>query len=168
MTFLIEHGACIYATTIRDNETAADKCEEEEENYISCSQYLLSKLEFLVFKFVVVFFFKDIQNDLGVINNGLVYGLYDYDPNLLEDNELEFKNGDRLIILKRGDENENEWWWAKHEYTEKEGYVPRNYLGVNYHKKIFLIYLYYILALSKSTIGFNTVDKLLMPSFDFL
>jgi apoptosis-stimulating of p53 protein 1 len=41
VTFLIEHGACIYATTIRDNETAADKCEEEEENYISCSQYLL-------------------------------------------------------------------------------------------------------------------------------
>jgi len=44
VTFLIEHGACIYATTIRDNETAADKCEEEEENYINCSQYLLSKL----------------------------------------------------------------------------------------------------------------------------
>ena len=39
---LIKHGACIYATTIRDNETAADKCEEEEENYTDCSQYLLS------------------------------------------------------------------------------------------------------------------------------
>jgi len=72
-----------------------------------------------------------------VINNGLVYGLYDYDPNPLENDELEFKNGDRLIILKREDENENEWWWAKHEYTEKEGYVPRNYLGVCYHKIFF-------------------------------
>jgi len=43
--FLIEHGACIYATTIRDNETAAEKCEEDEENYTDCSRYLLSKLE---------------------------------------------------------------------------------------------------------------------------
>jgi len=49
--FLIEHGACIYATTIKDNETAAEKCEEEEENYISCSQYLLSKFKKLFFRF---------------------------------------------------------------------------------------------------------------------
>lgn len=42
--FLVEHGACIYATTIRDNETAAEKCEEEEDNYATCSQYLLCKL----------------------------------------------------------------------------------------------------------------------------
>ncbi len=54
MKLLIEHGACIYATTIRDNETAAEKCEEEEENYISCLQYLLSKLK----KFIFLFFKK--------------------------------------------------------------------------------------------------------------
>lgn len=41
--FLVEHGACIYATTTRDNETAAEKCEEEEENYTACSQYLLCR-----------------------------------------------------------------------------------------------------------------------------
>jgi protein tyrosine/serine phosphatase len=80
-------------------------------------------------------FFEDIQNDLGGINNGLVYALYDYDPNSLADNELEFKDGDQLIILRRGDENESEWWWAKHKNTEKEGYVPRNYLGVSYHQR---------------------------------
>ena len=45
--FLVEHGACIYATTIRDNETAAEKCEEEEENYAACSQYLLCKTFFI-------------------------------------------------------------------------------------------------------------------------
>jgi apoptosis-stimulating of p53 protein 1 len=67
-----------------------------------------------------------------VINDGLVYALYDYDLNSSEDNELEFKDGDQLIILRRGDENENEWWWARHENTKKEGYVPRNYLGVSH------------------------------------
>ncbi|CAF1139143.1 unnamed protein product [Adineta steineri] len=111
--FLIKHGACIYATTIRDNETAADKCEEDEENYTDCSQYLLN-----------------VQNDLGVINDGLVYALYDYEPDSLVNDELEFKNGDQLKILRRGDDNECEWWWAKHENTEKEGYIPRNYLGL--------------------------------------
>ncbi|CAF1121904.1 unnamed protein product [Rotaria sp. Silwood1] len=115
--FLVEHGACIYATTIRDNETAAEKCEEEEENYATCSQYLLY-----------------VQNDLGVINNGIVYGLYDFEPsntsNDSNNNELAFKDGDQLRILRRGDENENEWWWAKHETTQQEGYVPRNYLGL--------------------------------------
>ncbi|CAF2457592.1 unnamed protein product [Rotaria sp. Silwood2] len=113
VVFLIEHGACIYATTIRDNETAAEKCEEEEENYINCAQYLLN-----------------VQNDLGVINNGLVYALYDYEPNSSMDNELEFRDGDLLTILRRGDENEKEWWWARHENTKKEGYIPRNYLGL--------------------------------------
>ena len=41
--FLVEHGACVFATTISDHETAADKCEEEEDGYDSCSDYLYSK-----------------------------------------------------------------------------------------------------------------------------
>jgi len=38
--FLVEHGACIFATTFSDQELASDKCEEDEEGYDSCSQYL--------------------------------------------------------------------------------------------------------------------------------
>ena len=71
-----------------------------------------------------------VQNDLGVINDGLVYGLYDYEPTCPSDNELKFQNGDRLIVLRRGDEREHEWWWAKHPSNERQGYIPRNYLGV--------------------------------------
>jgi hypothetical protein len=82
------------------------------------------------------FHYLVVQNDLGVINNGLVYALYDYEPsNSLDNtmgNELPFKDSDQLRILRRGDENESEWWWAKHETTQQEGYVPRNYLGVYY------------------------------------
>jgi len=78
-----------------------------------------------------------VQNDLGVINNGLVYTLYDYEANNSLDetmnNELSFKDGDQLKILRRGDENESEWWWAKHETNQQEGYIPRNYLGVCYY-----------------------------------
>lgn len=37
---LVESGAAIFATTISDVETAADKCEEMEEGYAQCSQFL--------------------------------------------------------------------------------------------------------------------------------
>lgn len=44
---LVESGAAIFATTISDVETAADKCEEMEEGYIQCSQFLYGKSVFL-------------------------------------------------------------------------------------------------------------------------
>lgn len=37
---LVESGAAIFASTISDVETAADKCEEMEEGYLQCSQFL--------------------------------------------------------------------------------------------------------------------------------
>jgi len=41
--FLVEHGACIFATTLSDRETAAEKCEEDEEGFDGCSEYLYSR-----------------------------------------------------------------------------------------------------------------------------
>jgi len=38
--FLVKNGACIFATTLSDQETAAEKCEEDEEGFDGCSQYL--------------------------------------------------------------------------------------------------------------------------------
>lgn len=40
---LVESGAAIFATTISDIETAADKCEEMEEGYTQCSQFLYGR-----------------------------------------------------------------------------------------------------------------------------
>ena len=42
---LVEHGACIYATTISDNETAAEKCEEGEDDFDSCSTFLFGEYQ---------------------------------------------------------------------------------------------------------------------------
>ena len=39
----MEHGACIFATTLSDHETAAEKCEEDEEGFDGCSEYLYSQ-----------------------------------------------------------------------------------------------------------------------------
>lgn len=41
---LVESGAAIFATTISDVETAADKCEEMEEGYVQCSQFLYGNI----------------------------------------------------------------------------------------------------------------------------
>jgi len=111
--FLVEHGACIFATTLSDHETAAEKCEEDEEGFDGCSEYLYH-----------------IQEKLGIINEGVVYAVYTYD-NLNKD-ELSFRDTDRIVVLRKGDEVETEWWWSRFDVEEggREGYVPRNLLGL--------------------------------------
>lgn len=107
--FLVEHGACVFATTFSDHETAAEKCEEDEVGYDTCSQYLFS-----------------IQDKMGVVNGGLVYAVYDYEAQ--NSDELSFEDGDRVSIIRKGDEQEVVWWWAKND--KSEGYVPRNLFGL--------------------------------------
>ncbi|XP_041831131.1 protein phosphatase 1, regulatory subunit 13Bb isoform X2 [Melanotaenia boesemani] len=106
---LVESGAAIFASTISDVETAADKCEEMEEGYIQCSQFLYG-----------------VQEKLGVMNKGTVYALWDHEAQ--NPDELCFKEGDAITILRRQDDSETEWWWARLE--DNEGYVPRNLLGL--------------------------------------
>ncbi|XP_063851388.1 apoptosis-stimulating of p53 protein 2-like isoform X3 [Scylla paramamosain] len=107
--FLVEHGACILATTLSDHETPAEKCEQDEEGYDGCSQYLYS-----------------VQEKLGIMNGGVVYAVYDYEGQATD--ELTFDCSDALTVLRRGDEYEREWWWAQH--GNLQGYVPRNLLGL--------------------------------------
>lgn len=64
---------------------------------------------------------------MGVMNRGVVYALWDYQPQ--EDDELAFSQGDCLTVLRREDEVEKEWWWAR--CGDHEGYIPRNLLGVS-------------------------------------
>merc|ERR1719336_3053041 len=111
--FLVEHGACIFATTLSDHETAAEKCEEDEEGFDGCSEYLYH-----------------IQEKLGIMNEGIVYAVYTYDAE--SNDELTFHEGDSMMVLRKGDELEKEWWWTKKEGSESiiEGYIPRNLIGL--------------------------------------
>lgn len=72
-----------------------------------------------------------IQEKLGILNNGEVYAVFSYKAQ--QPDELEFEVNDRLVILRKGDEAEREWWWAKNE-ANREGYVPRNLLGVSVNR----------------------------------
>ncbi|ETN63022.1 hypothetical protein AND_005276 [Anopheles darlingi] len=109
--FLVESGACLFAATLSDHETPAEKCEEDEEGFDGCSEYLYS-----------------IQEKLGILNNGEVYAVFAYESQ--QSDELSFYVNDKLTILRKGDETEREWWWAR-DITTKEGYVPRNLLGLH-------------------------------------
>lgn len=71
-----------------------------------------------------------VQEKLGVMNKGLVYALWDYMAQ--QTDELSFSEGDALTVLRRRDDTETEWWWAR--LNDREGYVPRNLLGVREYK----------------------------------
>ncbi|KAM9449424.1 apoptosis-stimulating of p53 protein 2a isoform 2-T2 [Clarias gariepinus] len=107
--FLVESGAAVFAATYSDMQTAADKCEEMEEGYTQCSQFLYG-----------------VQEKMGIMNRGVVYALWDYTSE--EDDELQFREGDCMTVVRREDEDEVEWWWAR--MGDKEGYIPRNLLGL--------------------------------------
>lgn len=63
-----------------------------------------------------------------------MYAVFSYRAQ--QPDELEFDVNDKLIILRKGDEAEREWWWAKNE-ANREGYVPRNLLGVSVFIQLF-------------------------------
>ncbi|XP_043969234.1 apoptosis-stimulating of p53 protein 2-like isoform X2 [Gambusia affinis] len=107
--FLVESGAAVFAATYSDMQTAADKCEEMEEGYAQCSQFLYG-----------------VQEKMGVMNRGVVYALWSYTPE--NKDELGFSEGDCLTVLKQEGEVETEWWWAR--CGDHEGYIPRNLLGL--------------------------------------
>lgn len=67
---------------------------------------------------------------IGVANGGVVYATADY--NATGTDELSFRETDQLRVVRKGDDSELEWWWAKSvgQATTRQGYVPRNYLSV--------------------------------------
>ncbi|XP_061600643.1 apoptosis-stimulating of p53 protein 2a [Cololabis saira] len=107
--FLVEKGAAVFAMTYSDKQTAADKCEEMDDGYAQCSQFLYG-----------------VQEKMGIMNKGLVYALWDYAGE--NSDELSFREGDCMTIVRREDEDEIDWWWAR--LGDAEGYIPRNLLGL--------------------------------------
>lgn len=59
--------------------------------------------------------------------------LYDYTARTEDD--LSFCKGETLLLLDQGDDENEDWWYARHtdpKYTnqKQEGYVPRNYVAL--------------------------------------
>ncbi|KAF5910443.1 hypothetical protein HPG69_018217 [Diceros bicornis minor] len=109
-TALVQHGAAIFATTISDGATAIEKCDPYREGYADCATYL-----------------ADVEQSMGLMHNGVVYALWDYSAEFGD--ELSFREGESVTVLRRDGPEETDWWWAA--LHGQEGYVPRNYFGVS-------------------------------------
>ncbi|XP_066917513.1 apoptosis-stimulating of p53 protein 1-like isoform X1 [Clytia hemisphaerica] len=111
--YLVESGASVFATTYTDYQTPAHKCSRLDDHYDECFAYL-----------------HECKENVGRIDAGLVHALYDYEGQY--EDELSFYCGDELTILRRGDNSEKEWWWAR-DCKGNMGYIPCNLVG-NYHR----------------------------------
>lgn len=75
--------------------------------------------------------------------------VYDYEAQNTD--ELTFRMGDELIVLRKGDDYEREWWWSR--LNDHEGYVPRNLLGVSPTFHLSVLFLFR-LAIKMKTVRF--------------
>lgn len=97
-------------------------------------------------------FSSGVQEKMGIMNRGVVYALWDYSAE--NPDELSFHEGDCMTIVRREDEDEIEWWWAR--MGDTEGYIPRNLLGVSYESayyqcsilgvKMWIINMFFVLS----------------------
>ncbi|XP_063167811.1 relA-associated inhibitor isoform X2 [Candoia aspera] len=106
---LVKHGAAIFATTFSDGSLAIEKCDPYREGYNECFSYL-----------------ADVEQNMGLMNNGVVYALWDYSAEFSD--ELSFREGEPVTVLRRDSQEELDWWWAS--LYGQEGYVPKNYFGL--------------------------------------
>ena len=58
--------------------------------------------------------------------------MFDYQATNVD--EITFPMGTSLTVLRKGDDKEKEWWWSR--LGGKEGYIPRNLLGVSTNTSI--------------------------------
>ncbi|XP_067574761.1 relA-associated inhibitor isoform X1 [Pseudorca crassidens] len=107
---LVQHGAAIFATTLSDGATAIEKCDPYREGYVDCATYL-----------------ADVEQSMGLMYNGVVYALWNYSAEFGD--ELSFREGESVTVLRRDGPEETDWWWAA--LHGQEGYVPRNYFGAS-------------------------------------
>lgn len=106
---LIKHGAAIFATTFSDGSLAIEKCDPYREGYNECFSYL-----------------AEVEQNMGLANNGVVYALWDYSAEFSD--ELSFREGEPVTVLRHDSQEETDWWWAS--LYGQEGYVPKNYFGL--------------------------------------
>ena len=117
---LVESGACVFAETLYDRETVTFGCEMENDFDSAFYKYM-----------------KEVEGELGVINEGKVYAAFDFQDNENEscseteeiDDELHFIEGEELWILSKGNEKNTKWWFARNAQGD-EGFIPRNLISL--------------------------------------
>jgi len=108
---LLQNGAAVLARTHHSSQTATQLLPLDNPAYPQCLAYM-----------------RCMEECLGTVNNGLVLAAANYRACRVD--ELTISKGDRMYVVRRGDVNNEMWWWVKNGRAE-EGYVLRDLLSLN-------------------------------------
>ena len=67
---------------------------------------------------------SDLVNSLGAVGGKIYLARYAYQARTTED--LSFEKGERLVVVGNQD---SDWWLAKSVKSQREGYIPKNYVA---------------------------------------
>jgi len=108
---LLQNGAAVLARTHHSSETGIQLLPQENPAFPQCLAYL-----------------RCMEECLGTVNSRIVLAAANYKACRVD--ELGIRKGDRLISIRRGDVNNEMWWWLRNSRGE-EGYVLRDLLALN-------------------------------------
>ena len=108
---LLQNGAAVLARTHHSSQTATQLLPVENPAYPQCLAYM-----------------RCMEECLGTVNNRLVLAAASYRASRID--EMTIARGDRLNVIRRGDVNNEMWWWVKNQRGD-EGYVLRDLLSLN-------------------------------------
>jgi len=108
---LLQNGAAVLARTHHSSQTAAQLLPPDRPGYGQCLAYL-----------------RCMEECLGTVNNRLVLAAASYRATRVD--EINITRGDRLFVQRRGDPNNQMWWWVRNNRGD-EGYVLRDLLALN-------------------------------------
>jgi len=108
---LLQNGAAVLARTHHSSQTATQLLPLEKPAYPQCLAYM-----------------RCMEECLGTVNNRLVLAAANYRACRVD--ELSINKGDRMHVVRRGDVNNEMWWWVTNSRAE-EGYVLRDLLSLN-------------------------------------
>ena len=108
---LLQNGAAVLARTHHSSQTGSQLLPQDNPAFPQCLAYL-----------------RCMEECLGTVNSRIALAAANYRACRVD--ELSISKGDRLTVLRRGDVNNEMWWWMKNARGEN-GYVLRDLLALN-------------------------------------
>ncbi|XP_023328445.1 apoptotic enhancer 1 protein [Eurytemora carolleeae] len=108
---LLQNGAAVLARTHHSSQTGSQLLPQDNPAFPQCLAYL-----------------RCMEECLGTVNSRIALAAANYRACRVD--ELSISKGDRLTVLRRGDVNNEMWWWMKNARGE-DGYVLRDLLALN-------------------------------------
>jgi len=108
---LLQNGAAVLARTHHSSETGIQLLPQDNPAFPQCLAYL-----------------RCMEECLGTVNSRIALAAANYKACRID--ELAIRKGERLVVMRRGDPNNEMWWWLRNSGGD-EGYVLRDLLALN-------------------------------------